>query len=222
MKSLRLLVVASLLGAWSVYAAPAQAGVTFGRITSNSPTNVASQLKLDLFDLTSSAAYVEFLFSWNTGALAGASITDVYFEDGTLVALDTITNGPGVLFSRGASPGNLPGGNGASPPFNATVGFNSDSAPPTVPNGVQPGEWLKIGFTLQSGKTALNTLNALNNGTLRIGLHVQNINGDSDSFINKRDASFDTQVPEPASLAVWGLLSLVGCCGLHRRNRASV
>ena len=119
---------------------------------------------------------------------------------------------PGIVdFSQGASPGNLPAANNASPPFNTTAGFNADSNPPTQPNGVNPGELLGIRFTLVAGQDFNDVLTELGDGTLRIGIHVQGYaSGGSESFVN-------TPVPEPTTFGLFGLgLSALALARLRR------
>ena len=126
----------------------------------------------------------EFLFT-NTGPDA-SSITDVYFDDGTLLGIATITNTLGLVeFSQLASPPDLPGGNNVSSPFVTTAGFSADSDPPAQPFGVNPGESLGITFDLQAGGGFDNIIDELDSGALRIGIHVQGYSsGGSESFIN--------------------------------------
>jgi hypothetical protein len=122
----------------------------------------------------------------NTGPNA-SSITDIYFDDGSLLGLASIADsGAGVDFSQFASPPNLPAGNDCTPDFEVTAGFLADSNPPTQPNGVNaPAEWLDITFNLQGGQTFDDVVAELGTGALRIGIHVQGFaNGGSESFIN--------------------------------------
>ena len=205
-----------VLLAATVLALSAPAGaelVGFERITGNASVDVAGQLWVDVID--AGGNQVLFWFS-NSGPIA-SSITDVYFDDGSLLGIASVVDGTGVDFEQGASPGNLPGGNDASPPFVASAGFTADSEPPTQPNGVNPSEWLKIFFDLQAGRTFADVLEDLESGELRIGLHVQAIGaeGESDSFVNTPPSR---PIPEPATMLLLGG-GLLGLAGLRRRRR---
>jgi hypothetical protein len=203
-------------------AAAAEAGPIYGfsRITANASTDVASQLTVEVNDAGTSMGYqlVDFIFR-NEGPSA-SSITGVYFADGTLLGIvQIVDSGSGVSFSQGASPANLPGGNAIG--FVTTAGFAADSDPPVQPNGVNPGEWLRIRFALQAGKDYQDTLDALQlgldqggvTGALRIGLHVQGIvGGQSDSFVNGTPISV---VPLPTA----GAMALAGLGIVARRRR---
>ena len=94
----------------------------FGIVENNSGIagSIASQLTLNVTDAGSDQ--VLFTFS-NAGHLA-SSITDIYFEDGALLALATIFDldidpvlYAGVDFGQPVSPASLPGGAALSPPF---------------------------------------------------------------------------------------------------------
>jgi hypothetical protein len=156
------------------------------------------------------------LFSFSNSGPNASSITDVYFDDGSLLALAVVINdlvAPGnVDFSQGASPGNLPAANNADPDFESTAGFNADSNPPTQPNGVNPGETLGILFTLQGGQIYDDVLAELADGRLRIGIHVQGFaSTGSESLVN-------VPVPEPTTLA---LLALGAASLVAARSRRS-
>lgn len=188
--------------------------VTYGfdAVTANSAVNTATagQYTVEVAD-GAGAGQVEFIFR-NSGP-AASSITDVYFDDGTLLGIASVSGGTGVDFSQGASPGDLPGGNTIG--FETTAGFNADSNPPTQPNGVNPGEVLTIVFNLINGMTVQDTINALNGGVdLRIGIHVQGFaDGGSESFVNGPP----TTVPDGGATAVLLGLGVLGLAGVSRK-----
>ncbi len=186
----------------------------FYRITSNGNTDVASQLTVNVTD-PGTTGQVLFTFK-NTGPVQ-SSITDVYFDDGTLLGIASITQSAGVAFGKPAVPAELPSANSAAPPFVTTAGFSADSDSPIMANGVNSdptGEWLGITFDLINGKTFADTLAALDSGDLRIGLHIQSIGdtGGSDSYVN------DGKVPLPGAVLL-GMLGL-GAAGLKLRRFA--
>jgi len=193
----------------------------FDGVTANSATNVAtgqSQLLLDVTD--SGSGTVAFRFS-NTGPLA-SSITDVYWDDqsGALGAMGPISVSAGVAFSQGANPGNLPGGStiGFSvSPTGASADSNS-GRPGVMANGVNPGEWLTIIWTLVAGVSFNDVIAALDlggdqSGSLRVGIHVQGFsNGGSESFVNT------TPAPVPVPAAGLLLAGAIGALALSRRR----
>jgi len=201
----RAIVVASAVAVCAT-AASASVQYDFYGITSNSFANVTAGVAQLRMTVSPVGADAEFLFE-NIGTTP-MSITDVYFDDGSLLQLATVIDGAGVDFAQNAAPPNLPGANNASPPFQITAGFSADANPPAQPNGVNPGEWLKIIFTLQSGQTIADVYAELADGRLRTGLHVQGFsNGGSESFVNN--------VPAPAGLS---LLGLAGLAAVRRRR----
>ncbi len=213
---------AAVLAVTLVVSAAQAATYNFVGVTSNSATNVntgQSQLSVDVID--SGSGTVSFTFN-NSGPLA-SSITDVYWDDqaGVLRRMGSITGSTGVAYSQFASPGNLPGGSSIGFSVSPTgASADSNSGPGGVMNnGVNPGEWLTIVWSLVGGTTFNDVLAALNlggdqAGSLRIGVHVQGFsNGGSESFVN------GTPAPVPVPAAGLLLAGGLGAMGLMRRRR---
>jgi hypothetical protein len=205
-----LLAVAGVAALSAVSAAPASA-FSFSNIAGgDTPGDAyANSFTFDVVDQGSSVLFNIF----NSGNAAAPSmfISKVFFDDnGYLSAPSVNINNVGqVAFSGGASNDQLPqGGNN----------FTTDYAFSRVPgagnaNGIQAGETLGLSFTGNYN----NVLAALNDGTLKIGLHVQALpNGASDSYI-----SSNTQdTPEPLTMLAAGAAVGFGTMFKKQRDQA--
>ena len=155
---------------------------------------------------------VDFTF-YNISTI-GSSLAKIYFDDGVLLNIATITNGPGTVFEQGASGANLPGGNLIG--FVADREFTIGADPPPSQNGVNPAEppeWVKIRFNLDTGSDMEDVIAELYTGELRVGIHIisiDNLTGGSYS------ESALAVIPEPATLS----LLAIGAAALLRKRKS--
>jgi hypothetical protein len=185
----------------------------FSCITFNNASDCAigeAQLSVDITDAgnISGVNYVDFTFT-NTGS-DESTISEVYFDDGTLLGISSIASSSGVSFSQGANPPNLPGGNVVG--FDVTAGFLADADNPAPKKGVNiGGDWVTITFALINGLSYADTIAAMGSD-LRIGIHVINFeSGGSESFVAP------SPVPVPAAAWLFGS-ALLGLAGMKRKR----
>ncbi len=193
----------------------------FDSISNNLAANAAigeAQLFVDVTDPGND----QVLFTFSNIGLSNSSITDIYFDDGSLLGIASIDNSdPGVSFMQPASPGNLPSANNASPPFVTSAGFSADSDPPAQPNGVNPGESLGITFDLVGGGTFAGVMSELTDGTLRVGIHVQGFDlGGTEEFPGGSESFVGTSIPEPHAAVLFVVGALVVGTATRRRLQA--
>jgi hypothetical protein len=187
-------------------------------------TNVTNQLSVTVSN--DDLAVNQVLFTFTKSGTYDFSLTDIYFEDGTLLAISSIYDSPTAVDFDHPINGQetLPAGENANPPFETHEGFSADSQ--NTATGVDENlESVGILYTLQNDATFNDVITALmvgfdplNNGYynadndwiwtadhIRIGIHVRSIgpgSGYSQSFIL-------TPVPGAAILGLLGL-SVVG------------
>jgi len=160
-----------------------------------------------------SANQVLFRFD-NIGPDSGY-IDGIYFYDGVLFDLAAIEDSSGVVsFTEEATPPHLPGENA----FKLTYGIENvgdADADPGKGNGIDPGEWLNILYTLQSGASFDDVITGLDNHKVAVGLKAQGLpfgdELDSEAFYN------NGQIPAPGAVVLGGIG--VGLVGWLRRRR---
>ena len=182
----------------------------FDRITYNTQCGdaVGSQLSVDVTDEGNGAIGFLFFNANPTGYIESV-ISEIYFYDGALLAMSSVDDSCwGVDFEDigdKTNPKGLPGYNSDVDFLEVFSAIEADNPEPA--NGVGPGEWLSIDYTLRSGKTYLDVLNELSQGQIVIGLHVKAIECDPVNWDNPELASLSESyitIPELPTLVILG------------------
>jgi hypothetical protein len=202
----------------------------FTRITSNSTFNAASSLEVTVD--TPGSNQVRFQFKNLVAAYPSSFISEIYFDDASPVLLSgtpvIVSNGSGTSFVKRYPPGSVPtfpSGNNAVPPFVIDWAFDTDGGSQSL-KGIHPyaaspnDDWVQITFSGDYN----NVVTAIDNHSLRIGLHVQGLplgaGTTSDSFVGGHQATDpheDQLIPEPLTVA--GLTLAAGCLATYLRRR---
>ena len=159
--------------------------------------------------LADTISLVDFTF-YNDSELY-SSIARIYFDDGVLEEMVEIINGPGTEFSPLAVPSNIPTASWLDPAFETTDGFSLISAPARPHNGVDGiGEWVTVTFSIAEGSTFEDVISQLNDGILRVGIHIIGLGPEDGS-------ESAVTIPEPATVCLFGL----GGLALLRKRRST-
>lgn len=216
----------------------------FAAITNNSGVegDMALQLSVDVeaygTNQVSFTFYNNALDPYQSASPESGITTKALFDDGALLGIANVFNGPDVQFSQigGTDMPVLQGGNGPPIYFETTAGFGAKADPPPPQNGVGPWdpslepwnpEYVQIVFNIESSLTFDDVIDAiyrgftdpLNEDALRIGLHVQNLGGDLDGDGIPGDFSDSFILTPTPGAVVLGMLGL-GVAGLKLRKFA--
>ena len=154
-------------------------------------------------DVTSSGSGVLFQFNNGAGNTATTSFIRTVFIDAAPALLggnSNITvnkdNVGTVLFTGGVDNQNLPQGNNLLPNFTTNYAFNRVQGGGNI-NAIQPAESLGVLF---ANVDFNNVISAINDGSLRVGYHLQGLpGGASDSYVNNPNTP-TKPVPVPGLL----------------------
>ena len=200
--SVKNLVAASVVGLSMFAAAPTASAATiaFSCITNNSGSCgsyagffsgnvvVSGNQMLATISNNGTDGSIGQIFVDAPGAGAGYSLT-------------SLIEGPGVDYNGPniGSPSALPSSNNANPTF--VTNFYATAVSPAPDNGVNPGEFVTLVFTLEAGQTQSLIDSLLASGDLRFGLHVVSLGDFSEAFVSTGGGS---PVPEPTSMLLLG------------------
>jgi len=210
-----LLAVAGVAALSAVSAAPASA-FSFSNIAGGDTPgdSYANNFGFNVRAVNQTRLVVFDIFNLGNSAAPSMFISQVFFDDN-----NNHLSGPSVNFSNigqvgfsgGASNDQLPqGGNNFTTDyaFSRVAGVGNEF-------GIQAGEQLGLSFVANYN----NVIAALNDGTLKLGLHVQALpNGQSDSYISSSGNTQDT--PEPLTMLAAGAAVGFGTMFKKQRDQA--
>lgn len=185
----------------------------FSCITNNNLTNaIIGQTQFTVSVTNEGLNGDEVMFVFENLGPEQSSISEIYFDDGppellSFNSFKEISVINDISFEVGATPGNLPGGQGIA--FTADHIYQPNNPEPK--NGINSGESLGIVFTLFSGTTFSDVIAAIQGRDLAVGIHAIGFeNGGSESFV---------MVPEPStfSLIFMGLF-MIGFVRLRKKK----
>lgn len=175
----------------------------FEAITDNSGNSNVWDNYFQLETAGTNSVSLTFTNNFAIGDPNAGTISEVYLYLATQSLYDALTNptlssSPGVSFSPGATPPNLPAYSGFK-----TYSFTYDANNPSPKNGVNPGEFLTISMDW-AGSGTIDSL--LADGSMAVGIHVQSLGpeGASESMIVHA-----TPIPGAVFLLGGGLLGIV-------------
>jgi hypothetical protein len=210
-----LLAVAGVAAVSAISAAPASA-FNFSNITGGDTVGDAYANSFGLTVENQGPFTVFNFFNFGNPGASDMFIAGVFFDDNGYLSSPTapwanVNNVGDVAFSAGRSNAQLPQGGNS---FTTDYAFFSNNGRGNA-LGVQAGEKLGLGFAASYN----NVISALNNGTLKIGLHVQALpNGASDSYISSNSIDNTENTPEPLTMLAAG--AAVGFGTMFKKQRA--
>lgn len=178
----------------------------------NYQNNPDLDFTVEVWDLAGQA-----IFEFRNNSTLNSVITEIYFDDDSLLELDHIENyiidadnRIGTTFSSDrVNPGNLPGANLLTPRFQANPLLSVQPCCPAPKWGIGQGQQLQLVFNLTDGHLFSDVITAMNSQMdLRIGMHIQCLGPAAE------DSASAISIPEPT---VFLLLSF-GALILRKRH----
>jgi hypothetical protein len=186
----------------------------FYNISGNFPPDAAAGEAQLTVDVTNPGGGSQVLFTFNNNIPDIGDdaklmfISDIYFYDGELIN-PVISSSLGVAFVEPAIPSHIPS---YKPPDDLTTFLTTGTTNPgTGQDGVDPGEWLSVLFTIKNtdNYSYVELISDIYNDILILGIKVQGFaGGGSETFI--------TPVPGAVILGILGL----GVVGWKLRKHA--
>lgn len=199
----------------------------FSCVSGNNPASCSvgtTQLFFNVIDLGVGVRFVVF----NTGPVT-STVAAIYFDDNNNLLAGRFESffspSTEVNFVQGGSPENLPAGNNGVPSFVSDFNFTRCTGGDcNISMGIDAGESLGLTFSYGGGVTFGDVTRDLDDGNLRLGLHVQRLPlslsdfsiptdsspslfSGSESFINtstEPPSSSPEPVPEPMTFILLG------------------
>lgn len=186
----------------------------FSRVTSNNAENLGSQLSVNVTDNGSGSV----LFTFNNSVGIASNVAEIYFDNEatnffTSYSISSQTTGLGTSFADSMlAPPNPPGVTG----FSADYGIDNGNT--GLAGGLNTvAEFVTVAGLLSGSTNFAAVIDAINNGTFNIAMHVRSIGqlGGSDSYTIVGGGT-PNAVPLPA--AAWLFMSGLGLFGLGKKR----
>ncbi len=217
-QTLSMKTLAAAIASLSLAAAASAIPYGFERITDNNKEDVAFQLTVEVDERA--PGQIGFALA-NVGSIASI-VTGLFFHDslGLFKSGEVAEQSKGVSFQAGKKNANLPGGKPLG--FETDLSF-SRASKGGVGNGIDNAAFLSefavFSLTLAAGDLK-SVLSALDDGSLRLGLHVQSIGSakGSDSFVSssRLGDGGNVNVPDSGSNLALAAVSLLALFATRR------